>query len=648
MPEDEIGIKISIKDAVKAVGEIKAVERAIGGIRKAVNLSSKDLAAHSATGLSTFASLTGAIRSTTSTLAQYSATAGAVGLAAGTAVVGVGVKTAAGLEQTNVALKQLMGSQAKATEFTNQIQDFAERTPFQFTDTVRNAQQMIAKGFAPGETLDALEAIGNAASGLNAGQEGVDGISRALGQMRMKANLSAEEMNGQLAEWGINGWKYLAEASGRSIGQVQKDAEKGLIGGAAASNVILKGLQAEYKGMMDAQSRTLGGRWSTLIDKTKRSLYRVDSDGKEGGIMAPLLVTLRDDILPAAFRLTDRWVPKLERGMGRIVGQVRYLARGYQLGGSNQLVESFGNLIGVGDRLVPIWKRIKEDGSNMAAVWQNSLWPAIKNVSSILGPLVGGALTGLERVLEWMADHPTAASRIFTALGVALSVWAIEATLLKVAGAIRAVTLGFGAAQLAALKFTGVLPALAAATGIGSPPMITNASKTTSNPTTVTRDPVTGKFSGPGITNGALETAEKSTGRWAGVKNFLKGVGSDVGGAKGNGVGFAWEASQKNGSAQDIVNKLNSQPVTKHAGGGTKSVTGVALVGEQGPERVRLPGGSQITNNQALMKEMAGAGGSSAPVLNFHEGAFQGFDFSQTKRITDAIIAELGNKVARK
>lgn len=84
-------------------------------------------------------------------------------------------------------------------------------------------------------------------------------------QMNMKGKVSAEEML-QLTEAGINGWKYLAEGVGKTVPEVQKMTEKGLIPVEEAIGYIIEGM-SEFDGMMDkTASRTVSGLGSQIKD----------------------------------------------------------------------------------------------------------------------------------------------------------------------------------------------------------------------------------------------------------------------------------------------------------------------------------------------------------------------------------------------
>jgi tape measure domain-containing protein len=188
------------------------------------------------------------------------------GLTAAMGLVGAkAVAMAADMEQTKIAFTTLLGSAEAANAFIGELESFAARTPFTLPGLLDASKKLLAFGFSAEEIIPMLTSVGDAAAGLGAGTEGIDRITRALGQMQAKGKVSAEEMN-QLAELGIPGWEMLAEKIGVSIPEAMKLAQKNAIPAAAGISAIIEGMNSRFGGMMDKQSRTLSGLWSTLSD----------------------------------------------------------------------------------------------------------------------------------------------------------------------------------------------------------------------------------------------------------------------------------------------------------------------------------------------------------------------------------------------
>lgn len=164
-----------------------------------------------------------------------------------------------------IGFETMLKSKKKATKFMDSAKKFASVTPFDTSAVVSNAQRMLAYGFSDKDIIPDLTKIGNASAALGAGEEGISQVSRALGQMKTNGRLNAEDMN-QLTDVGINAWKYLADAEGKSIAQIREMSQKGEISGDKAVKTILNGLK-EFDGMMDKTSNsTVSGLMSNIKD----------------------------------------------------------------------------------------------------------------------------------------------------------------------------------------------------------------------------------------------------------------------------------------------------------------------------------------------------------------------------------------------
>ncbi len=185
--------------------------------------------------------------------------------AAAKAFIGVPIQLADNLSTASVGFETMLHSASKAQQLMSDIQKFAIKTPFNTQDLVKDSQQMLAYGFNAKQVIPTLNSIGNAEAALGGGAEGIQRTITALGQMRMKGKVSAEEML-QLTENGINGWKYLSKSIGKTVPQTQAMVSKGLIPVDKAIDSIVEGM-GEFNGMMDkTANRTASGLLSQIKD----------------------------------------------------------------------------------------------------------------------------------------------------------------------------------------------------------------------------------------------------------------------------------------------------------------------------------------------------------------------------------------------
>jgi len=202
------------------------------------------------------------------------ASAGLGVLAGGMGALGLtmkGVKLAAEFETTAMGFETMLKSGEAAIDMLARMRKFAEKTPFQFTELTDITKRMLAYGFAADEVLDTLRILGDATAALGGKSYVLDRITIALGQMRAKSSISAEEMR-QLAESGISAWEMLAEGIGVSVPKAMELSRKKQIDFQKGFDSIIQGMEQRFGGAMDRISKTAAGVWSNLIDVLEFSL----------------------------------------------------------------------------------------------------------------------------------------------------------------------------------------------------------------------------------------------------------------------------------------------------------------------------------------------------------------------------------------
>ena len=339
--------------------------------------------------------------------------AAAIGLI-GAAGATMGLTTKAQMENQQIALEQLLGTKRKAAETMKWIMQTANETPFGMTDITNATQKLLGFGFSLDETKKKVLTIGDVAAGTGTGAEGIDQITRALGQMQAKQKITGEEMM-QLTEAGIPAWKILAEQMGMSTKELM-DMASSQGGGSALFNMggldkLFGGLDKQYGGVMAKQAKTLGGRWSTFTDTLRTELAKL-FDGKTGKALRNLLKWAAEQ-MPHAFKflrksvrgftniIDDNWpaIVKLGRGIGwvfkNIVGPVlKYVVELFQ--------GMFYVIVKLVKFLVNAWDGIKTAGKAVAD-WFRSALDAIGNAFTSWS---GAIRNVLNTVIGWLNKIP--------------------------------------------------------------------------------------------------------------------------------------------------------------------------------------------------------------------------------------------------
>lgn len=188
------------------------------------------------------------------------------GLGAALGALGVyAVKVGGELQNVQVAMTNMLGSAQKATTFVKELQNFAAHTPFEFNDVTKASQKFLAFGFTAEQIIPTLTAVGDAAAGVGAGQDGVNRLTIALGQIAAKGKLASQEMM-QITELGIPAWQLLADKLGTDVATAQDMVTKRMVDSQMALEALVSGMESRYGGMMEQQSSTILGTWSNLMD----------------------------------------------------------------------------------------------------------------------------------------------------------------------------------------------------------------------------------------------------------------------------------------------------------------------------------------------------------------------------------------------
>lgn len=239
-----------------------------------------------------------------------------VGLAGiGAAIAGIGVKAvqvAAKLQNVQTAFTNMLGSGEKSTAFVKELQQFAAKTPFEFSQVTEAAQKFLAFGFTAEQVIPTLTAVGDAAAGVGLGAEGINRVTLALGQMAAKSRVQSDEML-QLTEAGIPAWQMLADKIGKSVPEAMDMVSKGGVDAATGISALVEGMNSKFGGMMEQQSATIQGTWSTLMDGLEQSAAQVGLKISEalslpevfqsiGDVLTDFATTVQSSGIAEAFR----------------------------------------------------------------------------------------------------------------------------------------------------------------------------------------------------------------------------------------------------------------------------------------------------------------------------------------------------------
>lgn len=180
---------------------------------------------------------------------------------------------AADTEQTAVSFKVLLGSAEKAETVMADLKKFAASTPFEFPELAKSGKQLLAFGVNAESLVPTLTRLGDVSAGLGIP---LNELSEIYGKAKVQGRLMMEDIN-QLQGRGINVTSQLAKQFG-----VTEEAVRSLVSGGKVNFgnleqafISMTGKGGQFAGMMEAQSQTMSGLWSTAKDTVNAALTKI-------------------------------------------------------------------------------------------------------------------------------------------------------------------------------------------------------------------------------------------------------------------------------------------------------------------------------------------------------------------------------------
>lgn len=172
------------------------------------------------------------------------------------------VTGASELEQLTISFETFLGSADKAKQVIQDLKDFEVKTPFEAEQVNQAGRALLAFGTSTEELIPTLTQIGDVAAGTG---KDFNELVLIYGKAQTQGLIQGEELN-QLAEAGIPIYKELSKVLNVSEKDIRKLGEQGKIEFSALQKVFqnLTGEGGKFAGLMQKQSQSIGGLYSTL------------------------------------------------------------------------------------------------------------------------------------------------------------------------------------------------------------------------------------------------------------------------------------------------------------------------------------------------------------------------------------------------
>jgi len=158
---------------------------------------------------------------------------------------------------------------------------------------VANVRLMMAFGQSANDALAATKMLGDVAG---SDQERLNRLALAYAQVMAAGKMQGQDLL-QFVNAGFNPLQELSQKTGKSVGTLRKEMEKGLISAQMVKEAFASatGPGGRFFGNMEKQSKTLTGLWSTLRDNFHMMMAEL------GGQLVPFI----KDVVTALIGMTD-------------------------------------------------------------------------------------------------------------------------------------------------------------------------------------------------------------------------------------------------------------------------------------------------------------------------------------------------------
>ena len=229
-------------------------------------------------------------------------------------IAGFGIKEAIGkiisvrgdFENIETSIGVLLnGNKQKTTEVMNELKQYALISPLTTKDMASALQTMIGFGLKAEDSVKYLKALGDISMGNT---EHFNGLALAFSQMSSAGKLMGQDLN-QMINSGFNPLSIISEKTGKSIGELKQEMEKGAISSQMVQQAFIDATSAggKFYGMASAGAKTVKGQASMIQESFQNALNGI-GQANEGIILESMqgitsLVTNYDTVGKVLFGL---------------------------------------------------------------------------------------------------------------------------------------------------------------------------------------------------------------------------------------------------------------------------------------------------------------------------------------------------------
>lgn len=185
-------------------------------------------------------------------------------------------------DMAGVAFETLLGSKDAGKKMVEDIRKYANITPFETLPLQENAKMMLAFGIASEKILPNIKMLGDVAMG---DAEKMSSLTLAFSQAASAGKLNGQDLL-QMINAGFNPLQEISKKTGKSMGELRKEMEKGNIPFSMVEEAFktATGEGGKFYKMTEKMGESPMGKWSTFVDSLKNNLLKLYD------VLRPLIV----------------------------------------------------------------------------------------------------------------------------------------------------------------------------------------------------------------------------------------------------------------------------------------------------------------------------------------------------------------------
>lgn len=194
-------------------------------------------------------------------------------IAGGIAAIGAGIKdlakfaigAGADMQKARIGYQTLVGDVEKGNKLFEATSEFANVTPFSTEEVQKAGRTLLAFGVQSDDIMGKMNLLGDV-SALST--RSFDDMAMIYGKIVANGKLMGQELN-MLVDAGFNPLQQMSEDTGESMESLRKRMSLGQISVEDVNNAFKSatGEGGRFNGGMENISKTIGGKWSTLMGK---------------------------------------------------------------------------------------------------------------------------------------------------------------------------------------------------------------------------------------------------------------------------------------------------------------------------------------------------------------------------------------------